>query len=141
MQSYENDVRALFIFTKLEKYHTIENKMKTSIRYCWTVFLINLQIEKYPISTKLIPIYNRNKPKQATSLVDLTKYWVLYAVRFAYSSTTGILILITDIKNICQWAKRCKQKTWRKLKNFISDRDLNPPNAGQTFSIHAVKWT
>lgn len=135
MQSYENDVRALFIFTKLEKYHTIENKMKTSIRYCWTVFLINLQIEKYPISTKLIPIYNQNKPKQATSLVDLTKYWVLYAVRFAYSPTTGILILITDMKNICQWAKRCKQKTWRKLKNFISDRDLNP------FSIHAVKWT
>lgn len=99
MQSYENDVRALFIFTKLEKYHTIENKMKTSIR---TVCLINLQIEKYPISTKLIPIYNRNKPKQATSLVDLTKYGVLYAVRFAYSPTTGILILITDIKNICQ---------------------------------------
>lgn len=56
MQSYENNVRALFMFTKLQKYHTIENKMKTSIRYCWTVFLINLQIEKYPISTKLIPI-------------------------------------------------------------------------------------
>lgn len=74
MQSYENNVRALFMFTKLQKYHTIENKMKTSIRYCWTVFLINLQIEKYPISTKLIPIYNQNKPKQATSLVDLTKY-------------------------------------------------------------------
>lgn len=83
MQSYENDVRALFMFTKLQKYHTIENKMKTSIRYCWTVFLINLQIEKYPISTKLIPIYNQNKPKQAKSLVDLTKYFMLCVLLIA----------------------------------------------------------
>lgn len=83
MQSYENDVRALFMFTKLEKYHTIENKMKTSIRYCWTVFLINLQIEKYPISTKLIPIYNQNKPKHAKSLVDLTKYYMLCVLLIA----------------------------------------------------------
>lgn len=139
MQSYENDVRALFIFTKLEKYHTIENKMKTSIRYCWTVFLINLQIEKYPISTKLIPIYNQNKPKHAKSLVDLTKYYMLCVLLIARQ--LWHFNFDYRYKNICQWAKRCKQKTWRKLKNFISDRDLNPPNAGQTFSIHAVYWT